>query len=335
MGDGTLVVTGNPGTNTLTISAGGSIATTYETDMGNAVPAANIIDFEGGTNINTSGATNIVTINLDPILTGLTSVTASGNFTSTGGGFSAATAVTAGTVVTAEGNITSSTGDIVATAGDIRATAGNIEALSGFVQGGNLRMAANSVTSQNTNGDINLDPDGTGDVHVITGADFVVDNGNITTTLGNVFATAGTVQGLNNVGATLGTTNVATNIAISGVTFTARGTDANIDITMVPKGTGDFRVTNGDVNCTTGNLFAAAGSLDVGFSVAGGTLYADGDLGGAASNTALTNVATTSPSSGVGTVLMDSVNNANSAGWIKIYIGTTAYWIPVWLDNSP
>lgn len=40
-------------------------------------------------------------------------------------------------------------------------------------------------------------------------------------------------------------------------------------------------------------------------------------------------------STGVGTVKMTNVNNANSVGWIKIYFDTTPYYIPIWSDYQP
>jgi hypothetical protein len=32
---------------------------------------------------------------------------------------------------------------------------------------------------------------------------------------------------------------------------------------------------------------------------------------------------------------MSSANPGTNAAWIKIYIGTTPYWIPAWATNSP
>jgi len=60
-----VTVVGNNTTATLSIYIDGEIADTYTTDSGNAVPAFNILRVLGGTNINTAGATNAVTINLD------------------------------------------------------------------------------------------------------------------------------------------------------------------------------------------------------------------------------------------------------------------------------
>lgn len=72
---GIIEVTGNPMTNTLTIDAGSELATSYATDSGSAIPASSILTIAGGTNINTSGAGNTVTINLDSTLTGITNLT--------------------------------------------------------------------------------------------------------------------------------------------------------------------------------------------------------------------------------------------------------------------
>lgn len=69
VGSGDISVVGNPGTNTLTISASGSLADTYHTDSGNAVPAAGILNIEGDSYaITTSGSGNTVVINFNPFL---------------------------------------------------------------------------------------------------------------------------------------------------------------------------------------------------------------------------------------------------------------------------
>lgn len=66
VGDGTTVdIVGNPGTSTLTVSAGGGMASLYTEDVGTAAPSAGNLNVLGGTGMNTSGATDTVTINLD------------------------------------------------------------------------------------------------------------------------------------------------------------------------------------------------------------------------------------------------------------------------------
>lgn len=63
VGDGTTVsIVGNPGTNTLTVSAIGAIPDSFVTDSGTAVPIANVLNIRGGMGITVSGASNTVTV---------------------------------------------------------------------------------------------------------------------------------------------------------------------------------------------------------------------------------------------------------------------------------
>jgi hypothetical protein len=76
VGDGTTITAvGNPGTSTITVSYLIPPDTTFDTDSGDAAPIAGVLDIAGGTNMNTSGATNVVTVHLDSTLTGLNSIT--------------------------------------------------------------------------------------------------------------------------------------------------------------------------------------------------------------------------------------------------------------------
>ena len=74
VGDGTTVdVTGNPGTNTLTISVDGSVANQYTADSGTAIPTANNINIFGDSSaIVTSATGSTVTVNFNPLLTTVT-----------------------------------------------------------------------------------------------------------------------------------------------------------------------------------------------------------------------------------------------------------------------
>ena len=71
VGSGDITVVGNPGTNTLTITASAAVADTYTTNSGSAVPALNVLQIVGGTGITTSGSGNTVTI----ATTGVTNLT--------------------------------------------------------------------------------------------------------------------------------------------------------------------------------------------------------------------------------------------------------------------
>jgi hypothetical protein len=63
VGTSPLVVTGNPGTHTLTWSTDGTVATSYVENSGTAVPSAGVLNVLGGTGVTTVGVGNTITIN--------------------------------------------------------------------------------------------------------------------------------------------------------------------------------------------------------------------------------------------------------------------------------
>lgn len=70
LGSAPINIVGTPLTNTLTVSANGTLATTYTEDAGSAVPSSNNLNIVGGTGIHTSGAGHTVTISVaDPVAT--------------------------------------------------------------------------------------------------------------------------------------------------------------------------------------------------------------------------------------------------------------------------
>src|SRR3990167_8133940 len=96
------------GEGSITLSAGTTVATTYTTDSGNAIPVANILNVLGGTGVETSGSGNTVTIDASaatplsfpcdsgtatPAANALT-LAGSGSITTTGSGSTATTALT-------------------------------------------------------------------------------------------------------------------------------------------------------------------------------------------------------------------------------------------------
>lgn len=65
VGDTTTIdIVGNPATHTLTASTAGTVATSYVTDSGTAIPSGGVLNVVGGTGINTSGSGNTITTNL-------------------------------------------------------------------------------------------------------------------------------------------------------------------------------------------------------------------------------------------------------------------------------
>lgn len=77
-----------------------------------------------------------------------------------------------------------------------------------------------------------------------------------------------------------------------------------------------------------GTIFA---QIDVnGIKTTAKELRIGGDIGGQAAHNTLTGVSDiTANSTGVGTILFKGTTNRNSTGFIKFYIGTTAYYVPV------
>ena len=88
--------------------------------------------------------------------------------------------------------------------------------------------------------------------------------------------------------------------------------------------------------CCPFNFFTGPG-VNIFFSgsaISGGAV-AGGDNNGVPHGTSLTAVNSTTIGAGVGSVRMSSANPGTNAAWIKIYIGTTPYWIPAWTTNAP
>lgn len=77
----TLTITNGP--NSIDLSAPATGATDFQTGMGTASPVAGVIEFLGGSNIDTAGAGNTVTVNLDanPSISGTLTVTNDANNT--------------------------------------------------------------------------------------------------------------------------------------------------------------------------------------------------------------------------------------------------------------
>jgi hypothetical protein len=148
------------------------------------------------------------------------------------------------------------------------ATAFKVGTVSASVD--NIRFDGNTVSSINTNGNLNFTPNGTGAV-VISKVTFS-DQPQARTALGlgtmatqnsgAVAITGGTVSGVTFSGSfsgmtlvesvTLATGNAAAGVNLNGSTLAADGTDPNIDINVTPKGTGETNITN--INVISGKV---------------------------------------------------------------------------------
>lgn len=76
-------------------------------------------------------------------------------------------------------------------------------------------------------------------------------------------------------------------------------------------------------------------SLTASGDVKGASITASGDAGGAASTIQLSNVNSSTISTGDGAIKMSSANPGTNTAWLKLYIGTSAFWLPAWTTNAP
>lgn len=127
----------------------------------------------------------------------------------------------------------------------------------------------------------------------------------------------------------------------SAITMSSSGdwyvSATSIDTTAVNAidGAGSGSLNLSGVSFSKSSGIAGTVTLGTGSSFVTGEVSVNGDVGGKAGFTSLTAANSTTISTGVGSVRMSSANPATNTAWIKIYIGTTAYWIPAWTTNSP
>jgi hypothetical protein len=210
---------------------------TFVEDSGNATAAGAIINVLGGSNINTSGAGNTITINLN-------------NSVAVSGSISAGTTVTAGTGITATtGNVTASAGSVVITSTSANANANDVD----FIK----NRSGGVITSGDTLGNITFKGfDGTSN---ITGSKIVsVSSGTIATnripsdleffTHPDSITASTQRMVINSAG------NVTINTPDSGIGLTINGGGETITA-------GGLTVTAGGITATTGDVTISAGNL--------------------------------------------------------------------------
>jgi len=191
------------------------VATSYPTDAGTAIPALNILDVLGGTGLNTAGAANVVTINLDvPVVVsngGTGAVTLTDRGLLIGRGTSAIEATGAGT-----------DGQVVIAATGANPAFSTITSTSGTVS---FTLGANTL---------NLETGGA------VAKSFTTNSGTATPSSG-ILSIVGS-HGLN----TSGATNV--------VTVAVNNTLTLGDLSAIAANSNALTATTGDVGITAGNL---------------------------------------------------------------------------------
>lgn len=136
--DASVVITN--GANSIGLSSGATVATTYHTTAGDAQPAGKILNIVGGSNINTSAVGNTVTANLNNSISLSGTITAAGTITSNfaTGGFVSNANGSEHAFYTPDGDYYSDNGYIILTTGNISTTDGNITSTNGTITGKHL-----------------------------------------------------------------------------------------------------------------------------------------------------------------------------------------------------
>lgn len=186
-----------------------------------------------------------------------------------------------------------------ATTGNITADLGDIVATAGNVQAG-VNVTAGAIVAAGT---------------AITAGTTITAAGNIRSTGGNIIANSGDI------------------IATAGNVTAGAAITASTDITAT---SGNILASAGNITATLGDITAVAGDIvaTVG-AVNGAQLEATGDLGGVVSVTSFTNAVDTAQSTGTLSILSDSANPGNNAGFLKIYVGATTAYIPYFTNIAP
>lgn len=267
---------------------GASDVDTLTADSGGALsPTAGNITIAGGTNLTSVGSGSTITVNLDGSisLTAVTATTITGT-TILGTTFDtnvAAAAVTlAGTTLAADGtdanidiNITPKGTGAVEVTGDVNVTGDlgftGVLTVTGSLDVDNLNLNGNTISSTDTNGDINLSPDGNGTVVINTDLD--VDNLNLN---GNSIISTDTNGDINLTPDGAGTTTITTGgLLVSAGDIINTHSDAGTDVTV--------EVTNSDNTnaASRGGFEAAVGGTSAGdpyvnFLISGGQTFTMG-----------------------------------------------------------
>lgn len=165
-----------------------------------------------------------------------------------------------------------------------------------------------------------------GDVTVSAG-DVVVTLGNITAGAGDIEATLGSVAAGTTVTAGTGISSTTGNIVA-----TAGAVNAGTTMTA---GTG-ITATTGNIVASAGNISATLGTISAAGVVSGSMLSATNDGGtGFATITTITNATNTTQGVGALSILSTNGNPGNNAGFIKVYVGLTAAYIPYYTNIAP
>jgi cytoskeletal protein CcmA (bactofilin family) len=164
--------------------------------------------------------------------------------------------ITPGTVLASKAMVVDANKDI---------TGGRNLTITGELDADNININGNTIISTDTNGDINISPDGTGTVVIDTDLD--VDNINVN---GNTVSSTDTNGDINLSPNGTGTVVINTDLDVDNINIngnTIISTDTNGNIALTPNGTGEVDISkvdiaSGEIDGTTiGANSAAAGTF--------------------------------------------------------------------------
>lgn len=259
--DSSVVITEGPNTIDLRSVGGGSgTLTSLDTDAGVATPAAGVITIAGGTNINTSGATSIVTVNLDNTISVSGSITAGTGITSTTGNIvTIAGDIISSNLIVAGNGLTVTAGAITftpLTAGVVQSSATGVLSSSNgtdgqLIVGGGTDPAWATVTSSDAS--ITLTPG-------VNALDLIVAGGGGGGALDQLDGDTGTATPVGGAVTIAGGTNVTTVGAASTLTV-------NLDDSITLSGTLTVTPLQGTVYADLTGQFTASQGADLQFYV--------------------------------------------------------------------
>jgi hypothetical protein len=158
-------------------------------------------------------------------------------------------------------------------------TANVTTANAGQVNVDNLRLDGNTLSSTNTNGDIELTPNGNGRV---TTSALSATSPRVITAINDT--NGNELFGVTATGSAVNEFTVANAATGNAPTLSATGSDTNIDINITPKGTGEVNLSKVDIDSgtidgtTIGGSSAAAGTFTA-LTVNSNNISADNSLG--------------------------------------------------------
>lgn len=176
----------------------------------------------------------------------------------------------------------------------------------------------------------------------LTGTTSINTSGSAVTTIGTGGTGAvniGNATGNTAVTGSLGTTTTLT--AGTGITSTTGNIVAsagNISATLGSLSAGTTVTAGTGITATTGNIVATDGNISATAAnrrVTGTGVYASGDAGGVAGTTGLTNLANSAVSTGIMTINSTTANPGANAGYIQMYLGSVAIYVPYFTDIAP